>query len=964
MHPYQQKQKRFSVANLLKPLLQFPGIVKVVIKRQRYYPGLSLLALVNIILSVGLITNASFFSQAVDRVVLLQELRDFTSVTGRPPFSTSVYIFPSRRQPLTLENAEKVGRDIANTVSGEVGLPLEHLGTELTSGSMILLPYSEESESDDNPATQANLGATEVIYIADVAEQMEIIEGRALDEDGRSGEFVDVWLYDNMAQAMGVNIDDKMMLALNITGPKFPIQVAGIWRAADPESRFWFSRPDSAYKNTLLLRRNDYIERLQPMLATGSARAAWYIILDENQLVPRDGSKYLEGFQNSLLLVNKFLPGARMNMPPLDPLARFVERSATLTTLLLGYNLPAFAILLYFLVLTAAIMAQWQRRETVMLVSRGMSITGVLNLTLTEQLILFVVGYPFGIAFGMLVARLMGYTASFLSFTSREALPVSLEGMNLPLTILALSFALFSRLLPAARAARSSLVTEERERARPVHQPFWFRFYIDLILLVPTWYAYDQMVKRGSLAGLITDRPEDLYRDPLLIVVPALFILTASLVTMRIFSIFMRVLDLVASWIPWLTLHLALRQLGRQSLDYVRPLLLVIIALAMGVYTIAMATSLDQWLVDRMYYRYGADYTFSPETATVPDALSGETVADGSWIPLPYDFMNLTGVAAATRVGNFDMYVNPDTQNQLRGRFIGVDRAEFASVAWFREDFARESLGAMMNRLALMQESVLVPQALIDTGRYRIGDIITIRVNLPGIMSTVSEYQIVGTYDYFPTVYEDRLTFIGNLEHLATLSGLTPDHDIWLRLHPGADTKVLENEIFTKLHIRQSKIGDTRKVIEEEQSKMERVGIFGTLTVGFLSAALMSILGLLVYSYASLQERAYRLAVLNAVGLSRRQILAQVIIEYAFLALFGAVAGALIGLISAELFVPFFRYTGEQGIPLPPLLPIVQSDQLRNLSLAFGVTIILVEIISMASILNNRLVQILKRVWM
>jgi ABC-type antimicrobial peptide transport system permease subunit len=145
---------------------------------------------------------------------------------------------------------------------------------------------------------------------------------------------------------------------------------------------------------------------------------------------------------------------------------------------------------------------------------------------------------------------------------------------------------------------------------------------------------------------------------------------------------------------------------------------------------------------------------------------------------------------------------------------------------------------------------------------------------------------------------------------------------------------------------------------------MEQVGIFGTLSVGFLAAALMAILGLLVYSYASLQERAYRLAVLNAVGLSRNQIMAQVVMEYAFLALFGAVAGAAIGLVASGLFVPFFRYTGAKGIPLPPLVPIIAGGQLRDLSIIFGVTIVTVEVGTMAAILHNRLIQILKRVWM
>ena len=69
--------------------------------------------------------------------------------------------------------------------------------------------------------------------------------------------------------------------------------------------------------------------------------------------------------------------------------------------------MPDIGLLLYFLILASAIIARWQRQETVTLVSRGMGISGVLGLVLTEELLLFVVGYPHGIGFGMLQARLM-----------------------------------------------------------------------------------------------------------------------------------------------------------------------------------------------------------------------------------------------------------------------------------------------------------------------------------------------------------------------------------------------------------------------------------------------------------------------------------------------------------------------------------------------------------------------------
>lgn len=945
-------------SQLFRPIFRLRDIIFLLAKKQRHYLGLSLLALLDIILAVGLVTNASFFTQAVDRVVLLDELREFTKDTGRPPFSTSVYLFPSRRQPLPLENAEQATGDISNTLSGEVGLPLRQVGLEVSSGGLMM------QASPDSPLYNPNknyLGNVNFIYIEGAAPKIAVSEGQEMDADGQSGDRIQVWVHEKMVAKMGLQLGEKLLVGVNLKDPnQIPVEVAGIWHAQDPADTFWFSNPDSALADVFLIRRADYLSFVQPLTGGAAGQVSWYIILDDSKMIPSLSGQYLEGFERAKTTINKFMPGARLNNPPLDPLKNFVDRSRAMTVLLLAYNLPAFGILLYFLVLTSGTIAQWQRRETSMLVSRGMSVSGVLNLTLIEQLFLFVIGYPLGIGLGMLIAYLMGYTSTFLTFTQRDPLPVSLQGISMQLTLVALAFSLISRLWPAFQAARTSLVNEERERARPANKPFWFRIYLDLILLLPTLYAYNQLSQRGSLAGLIVDKPEDLYRDPLLILVPALFVVTLSLVTMRLFALVMRLIDLIAGRMPILTLHLALRQLGRQSLDYVTPLLLVIISLALGVYTLSMAASLDQWLVDRMYYRAGADVVLQP----LP--LSEETeVTDGNWIPAPGNFLQLPGVTGATRVGSYTARFISSKGREVAGTFMAIDRADFANAGFFRTDFAGESLGAMMNRLAITQESILVPEEVLKLSGLQIGDTITIQVNLDNYLTLRLPFTIAGVFTYFPTIYpEERIAVVGNLEYLNSWVGYTVSHNLWIKTQPNTDVQALANSLPGALAINALVVSDTRSVIATEQGKMERVGIFGTLSVGFLATAIMAILSLLIYSYASLQERAYRFAVLHAVGLSRRQIMLQVIFEYAFLAIFGALAGAIIGVVTSQLFVPFFRFTGEASTPLPPLVPLIADGQLRLLSLGFAAVIILAEIATVASTLQKRLAQMLKRAWL
>ncbi len=662
---------------------------------------------------------------------------------------------------------------------------------------------------------------------------------------------------------------------------------------------------------------------------------------------------YKEGFDRASLILPRYLPDARLTAAT-QSLEKFVGQQTTLTTLLLGFNLPALAFLIYFLVLTSAVVAYWQRRETALLRSRGVSRPSVLNITVTEQVLLFVLGCPLGWLLGLALARLMGYAVSFLEFVERPPLPVSMNWMSVRLTILTLIVVLGAKLWTVAGSTNQTVVTQEREHARPTKGPFWYRNYLDLLLIVPALYLYQQLVQRGWLGALVDDSPGDLYQDPLLILLPGLFIVTLSLVSMRAFPVFVRVLDFIAGKLPVFTSYLALRQLSRQSQSYINPLLLVIVSLALGVYTVSMAASMDQWLQDRVYYAVGADLAFTPYTDM--ESMGAD------WIPPPDEFEALPEIDAAARAGSYRAEIWPSgTQGpSYGGRFLGVDRVDLPDAAWYRGDLSRESLGALMNRLAATPDGVLVSQEMLTDNGLRIGDRIHLLI-LPDIgLSIQDQFTIVGVYENFPTVYPAEPAVIGNLEYIFSYFGMTLPHEILLDLPEGvtgdeALAAVRDNLDFVQVNVR-----DAGETLSEEQAVMERIGVFGTLSVSFVAAAVMAAVGLLTYSYASLNERLYQFSVLRAIGLQRRQIVGQVALEYGILTAFGAVMGVLCGSLAASLFVPLFRVSSGPTAPLPPLVPVFAHSQIILLALSFAGLMILLEIIVVSSTFRSNLFRALR----
>ena len=437
--------------SLLKFFSQTGVLIALIFKRQWFNRGLTFLSLASIILSIGLVTNASFFSRAVDKLILTQELKEFSRVTGRPAFSTAVYMLPSAENPVPLQKAEGLSQTIAGTLSRNVGLPLRQTGIEISSGTLMLQPVPDSRLYAEG---KSYLGSVNAVYLAGIARHITVSEGDPYIEGGSSANVLNVWMSEKQSQKIGVQVGEVLQMGLNLVDRQQQVRIAGFWHAVDPLEEYWFTNPEGAYAESLLVRREDYINFIQPLLVAGSREVSWYIILDDSRMISTRGAAYLQGFKQGLVEINRAIPGASMNTPPLEPLESFVARSDTLTILLLGYDLPAFAILLYFLALASGIIAQWQRKETTMLVSRGMNVSGILKLILLEQAVLFAAGLPLGIGLGMGIAWVMGFSSTFLSFTTRAALPVSLDALNIPLLLLALGVSLISRVLacPAGRS--------------------------------------------------------------------------------------------------------------------------------------------------------------------------------------------------------------------------------------------------------------------------------------------------------------------------------------------------------------------------------------------------------------------------------------------------------------------------------------------------------------------------------
>jgi putative ABC transport system permease protein len=939
-------------------------MVFVALKRLVNRPLLTLLSIAGVVLAVGLVTSIPIFSQAVSFVMLQEELGEMSAKTGRPLFSMRVYVLPSARYQLSMDLTREMAARIEQELESQVGLPVLSIARHIETTGLIIRTLDEET-----PYGEPNLflGETNLAILPGIETRMDIFEGTSMLETAPSEGELEVWMHKTVADEMGIRPGELFEVRDLRRGATIPIRIAGTWKASNPKDLYWFQNPDMAYRRVLLTREDDYEAIVEPLLASQLGFVSWYMIMDDNMLKPELMQEYADGLDEAIKVIGSYLPDPHIDSSPMGALDTAIGRESNLTVLLFVFSVPMIAFLLYFLTLISTITIRWQQRETAVMVSRGMRSGQLLIVGLLESVIVIGIGTPLGILAGIELARLMGYTESFMSFVWREVLPVSPTAYNVPMIVAAVGSTLVARLGPIIRSARTGVVEHERTRARAPRKPFWQRFYLDFLLLVPVWYAYDQLSKRGTLvpAAMVDEAAEaatqSTGQDPLLFLVPAIFTLAFSLILVRVFPILMRVVDWLSSVGREATLYLAFRQLARQSSQYTSALLLVITSLSLGAFMASMAASLDHWLIDQVYYAVGADVlikqTFNPDEAED----GGPIPTEGAWV-LPVDsYLEIPGVRDAARVGMYPATMSVANRRTLRGEFIGVDRLDAPRVLFFRSDFGPSSLGELMNQLALREDAVIISDRALARGQFEIGDKVHLRINVADV-PLETDFTIAGTYEYFPTVFEEsegQTAIIGNLDFLYEQIGATLLHNIWLKIDPDSDQDAMIEEV-EKLGVFIGRWVDSRDQIAEEQAKVERVGIFGTLTIGFLGAAVLSGIGLLVYNYASLQERLFRFTILRAVGLSLLQVVSQVSIEYLVLMVYSVFGGTAIGVWASDLFIPFFQAADQNVLNPPTIVPLIAWSDISKISAAFTITLVLAQIAVVSAALRGGVFQALR----
>jgi putative ABC transport system permease protein len=358
---------------------------------------------------------------------------------------------------------------------------------------------------------------------------------------------------------------------------------------------------------------------------------------------------------------------------------------------------------------------------------------------------------------------------------------------------------------------------------------------------------------------------------------------------------------------------------------------------------------------------YAPEKTAAATGATSAAANDAFVQAGAAYLSVPVDdYLQLPGVRAVTRVASSETYITIGGGNEEEGTFLAVDRATLASVvgpAW-RADFAPESLGALMNRLAIDPSAALVSSDYARKQGLNVGDRIAVGLNDLG-ETHETPLVVAGTVDYFPTLFkEDGPFVIGNLEYSVEQQGAAYPFEIWLDMAPGADTAPVTAQGFGYGLIRAPETPEA--LLDADLLRPERQGLFGVLSVGFLSAVLVTVLGFLAHTLRSFQRRLVELGMLRAIGLGTGQLMSMLIYEQAAVLGVGVGIGMGLGVLASRLFVPFLQVRAVEYPDTPPfVVQIAWSEIAIVCTVAVGLLVCVVAF-TLAFLRRMRLFEVVK----
>ena len=914
-------------------------MIRFVLRKMLSKKWMVLALLVGNILLISITAGNPMYTRAVLQRTLTRNLETYLVENNAYPGLVTFRTSSSSKDGALLRQYEQGARETS-----------ERFGVDAVETADVLYLTSAENEllvpREDAEDKNISIG-----MMTDLPEHSELVAGEfySSDEPGEDG-VIDAVLSERALMELNLLLGDEVSFpeVLDPSGNPIRIRIAGVFRNRSSDDIFWVRTP-SSYQDVCFISPalfESYF--LQGDELEYGVNASYYVLLDYTAMRGDQAQQILSVADAYRAEFNgRTIQNYRDNFSTV--LTDYLEIAKKVNVTLWVLQTPIFALLAAFIFMVSRQMLEMEQNEIAVIKSRGAGRGQIFTIYLLESLILSVIAFAIGVPLGAYICQVIGSANAFLEFVRRSALPVEIHADALLFAAAASLLSIVAMVLPAVRYAKTSIVGHKQRKNRRSSTPMWQKLGLDFLLLAVSLYGlYTFNNQRGILAQRVL---EGASLDPLLFVSSSLFMIGAGLLMVRvlpavvwlIFSLFKRL------WSPALYASFLRVLRTRSSQGFI--MVFLIMTIALGVFNAQAARTINQNMEDNLRYTIGADVVLQESWEN-----NGMQVAEDPSLELLYeepDYGRYTALKGHGIETLAQVYVNRGATMSVSGgtlrdvQVMGIHTKDFGETAWFKDGLSDIHWYNYLNAISQNSRAVLLSRNFQTEYGYELGDTINYRNSSGDSVRGI----VYGFVDYFPGyvpvtyslgsdgLYQEKQTYL-IVAHLAQLQaswGVAP-YQIWIKNEDGssyiydfAEENGLSYTVFR----------DSDAELVERKNDPVLQGTNGILTVGFIVVLLLCCVGFLIYWILSIQSRALQFGIFRAMGMSMREVISMLLNEQLFISGLSIAVGALVGHLTARLYMPLIQLAyaaSDNALPLEVVR--YAADDIRLFSAVGGMMLL------------------------
>ena len=931
-------------------------MLKFVLRKMFSKKWMVLALLIGNILLIGITAGNPMYTQAILQKTLTKNLEASLTNKNQYPGTITLRLPTSKKTLSAVREYEK----LAQRIPEDFQVPALQ---ELTYYAANAQKIDMELMRNDVADLRINICA-----MTDFADHISIVAGRGYSATPDEAGIIDAVVSEKMIADTNILLDDVISFPFftDAEGNPLRLRIAGVFTNSIENDLYWVRSP-YVYQNHCFIDETLFSDFfLSQEELPYAINVNYYVQLDYTAM---RGDQAEHILQTATAYKERYT--SRDYTDYISPiLTEYLKTAKKVNVTLWVLQVPVFILLAAFIFMVSRQMLEMEFNEIAVIKSRGAGRGQIFTVYLIQSLVISLLALIAGIPLGGYLCQVLGSSNAFLEFVRRSALPVELNQEALIYSGIASVFSICAMVFPAARYAKTSIVGHKQRKNAKSQTPMWQKLFLDVILLAISIYGLYTFNGQKELLAMRVQEGGSL--DPLLFLSSSLFMLGAGLLAVRILPLLVWLIYRLFRrfWSPALYASFLRVLRTRSSQGFI--IVFLIMTIALGVFNAQAARTINQNAEDNLHYLTGADVVLQESWDNSsnysdpldPSAASAETVY---FEPDFGRYESLEGIDSLAKV-----YIN-DTVSVGSGKgtiknihFMAIHTKDFGETAWFKDGLTDVHWYHYLNAMAQNSQATLVSRNFQTKHGYKLGDSFIYRTAKGDSQRGI----IYGFVDYFPGfspvsykkgtdgLYSetDNYLIVANLQQIQASWGVLP-YQIWIKHQDNADYLY---EFADKNNIYYSTFKDTSVQLTEAKNDPVLQGTNGILTVGFIVVLLLCSVGFLIYWILSIKSRSLQFGIFRAMGMSMREIFTMLINEQLFISGLSIAVGAVVGQLTARLYMPLIQLAYAASDNALPLELISHPDDNIRLFAVIGLVMLICLMILGGLISHMKIAQALK----